>query len=120
MIASKERIIILRNTDKNDWSYSYDLLPPAKCAIESFILSDIDNDGDNDALIGLRNTTGEGSTLLRILKNLGDGVFDKDVVDIDLNDIGTKAIAVADVNHDDFPDIIVGSVSFDIRNPSRK
>lgn len=123
MVASKERIIILRNKDKNDWSYSYDpnedLLPPTNCTIESFILSDINRDGDNDVLIGLRNMTSKGSTLLRILKNSG-GKFQKVYVDIDLNGIGTKAIAVADVTHDKFPDIIIGSVSFDFNTPSRK
>lgn len=121
MVASAEKIIMLRNTDFNDWSYSYDpdevYLPPTNCIIESFVLSDIDNDWDNDVLIGLRNVTTKDSTLLSILKISGDG-FDKDV-DIDLKEIGTKAIAVADITHDNLPDIIIGSVSFYFNTPSR-
>lgn len=115
MVASAEKIIMLRNTDFNDWSYSYDpdevFLPPTNCIIESFVLADIDDDWDYDLLIGLRNMTTKDSALLSIFKNSGDG-FDKDV-DIDLKEIGTKAIAVADVTHDNLSDIIIGSVSFD-------
>lgn len=122
MVASTEKIIILRNTDKNDWSYSNEvILLPTKCTIESFVLSDIDYDGDKDALVGLRNMTTSGSTLLRICKNSGNGIFDEDEpIDIDLKGIGTRAIAVADVNHDLRPDIIIGSVSFDFNTPSRE
>ena len=82
----------------------------------SVAIGDVNNDGIPDIVVGNYGcppTGGCGPTTVGVLLGNGDGTF-QDVVPYALNNDPATSVAIADLNHDGKPDLIVGTNSLEV------
>lgn len=86
-------------------------LPPAyystaNSGAESVAIADVNGDGKPDLIVASQGCTTCGDGSVSVLLGKGDGTF-QPFVQYDAGGVFTIAVAVADVNHDGKPDLVV-------------
>lgn len=102
--SSYDHIQVFRNNDNYQFSSA---VFPAHFAPVAIATGDFDGDGHKD----VASVNGNGNTTLSLLRGLGDGTLAPPINFA----VGTNAnsLAIADVNHDGLPDLLVASSGLD-------